>query len=295
MVGLLVAANADLVGDLILGDVAVGTPDPFPSVHGFGELAEGREFRDENRGRDQHAVTRRVVDPPDPAGKAGPLLMTLAAVGGFGHDLVVIAVGPVLLLQFIALKLLIQQGLKGVPLGRVGKTVAIPVHDLPLQGRPLRQRNRRRDPALLQFAVAGDAIQRGEVFFPRRQRLVGDVCVAGGAIRPLLFLMEFVALIAGKAFGFVDAGRVALDGPVVAGIAFGRGELLRVWDLFDADVAIRAGNAFVGGPFFELFVAIETVVRRDGSPDGGTQDQKDDDKNRHNVPHRTGEIINAGA
>jgi hypothetical protein len=69
-----------------------------------------------------------------------------------------------------------------------------------------------------------------------------------------------------------------------------------VWDLFDADVAVRAGNAFVGGPFFELFVAIETVVRRDGGPDGGTQDQKkDDDKNRHSIPHRAREIVNAEA
>jgi hypothetical protein len=66
-----------------------------------------------------------------------------------------------------------------------------------------------------------------------------------------------------------------------------------VRDLFDADVAVRAGKAFVRGPFFELFVAIETVVRQDGGPDGGTQDQKDDDKNRHNIPHRASEIIKA--
>jgi len=74
---------------------------------------------------------------------------------------VVIAIGPVLLLQLIALKLLIKQGLKGMPLGRVGKTVAIPVNNLPLQGRPLGQRNRRRIPLLsslpwqaTQFSVA---------------------------------------------------------------------------------------------------------------------------------------------
>jgi hypothetical protein len=104
--------------------------------------------------------------------------------------------------------------------------------------------------------------------------------------------MDLMASIAGKALGFVDAGRVALDGLMVAGVACGRRELLLVRDLFDAEVAVRAGNAFVGGPFFEVFVAIETVVRRDGGPDGGTQDQKDDDKNRHNIPHRARKIIN---
>src|SRR5450759_1921433 len=297
MVDLLVAANADLVGDLILGDVAVGTPDPFLSVHGLGELAEGREFRDENPGRDLYAVTRYVVDPSLRAGKAGPLLMTLAAVCGFGHDLMVIAIGPVLLLQLIALKLLIKQGLKGMPLGRVGKTIAIPVNGLPVQGRPLGQRNRRRDPALIQLAVAGDAIQRGEVFAPRRQRLVGDVGVTGSAIRSrsLFFPVDLMALVAGKALGFMDAGRVALEGLMVAGIACGTCELLLVRDLFNVEVAVRAGNAFVRGPFFEVFVAIETVVRQDGGPDGGAQEQKDDDKNRHNIPYRAREIINAGA
>jgi len=107
--------------------------------------------------------------------------------------------------------------------------------------------------------------------------------------------MDLMALIAGKALGFVDAGRVALNGLFVAGIACGTCEFLLVRDLFDADVAVRTGNAFVKGPFFEIFVAIETFVRWDGGPDGGTQDQKDDDKNRHNTPHRTREIINAEA
>jgi hypothetical protein len=166
MVNLFVALNADFVGDLVLGDVAVGAPDPFLSMYGLGEFAKRREFRDKNRGCDRYAVTRHVVDPPLRAGKAGPLLMTLAAVCGFGHDLMVIAIGPVLLLQFIALKFLIKQGLKGMPLGGAGKTVAIPVNGLPLQGRPLGQRNRHRDPALVRFAVAGDAIQRGQVFVP---------------------------------------------------------------------------------------------------------------------------------
>jgi len=108
--------------------------------------------------------------------------------------------------------------------------------------------------------------------------------------------MEFMALIAVKALGFVDSGREALDGFMVAGIACGRCEFLRVRDLFDADVAIRTGNAFVGGPFFELFVAIETVFRQNGGPDGGTQDQKkDDNENWHGIPYRArdsnGQII----
>jgi hypothetical protein len=104
--------------------------------------------------------------------------------------------------------------------------------------------------------------------------------------------MEFVAVVARKTLGFVDAGRVTIGGPMVADIACGTRELLIVRDLFNADVAVRAGNAFVGGPFFEVRVTIETVVRRDGSPDGGTQEQKDDDKNRHNIPHRARGIIN---
>jgi hypothetical protein len=63
--------------------------------------------------------------------------MTLAAVCGFGHDLVMIAINPVLLLQLIPLKFLIKEGLKGVPLGRIGKAVAIPVDGLPFQRRSL--------------------------------------------------------------------------------------------------------------------------------------------------------------
>ena len=106
--------------------------------------------------------------------------------------------------------------------------------------------------------------------------------------------MEFMALGTVKALGFVYAGREAIDSLMVAGIAFGRRELLRVRDLFDAGMAVRAGDTFVGGPFFEIFVAIETVIRRDGCPDGGTQNQEDDDKNRHSIPYRARETINAG-
>jgi hypothetical protein len=98
--------------------------------------------------------------------------------------------------------------------------------------------------------------------------------------------MEFMALGTVEALGFVYAGREAIDSLMVAGIACGRRELLRVRDLFDAGMAVRAGNTFVGGSFFEIFVAIETVIRRDGCPDWRTQNQKDDDKNRHSIPYR---------
>jgi hypothetical protein len=82
---------------------------------------------------------------------------------------------------------------------------------------------------------------------------------------------------------------------VVTGSACGRSELLLVRDLFDTEVAVRAGNAFVGGSFFELFVASETLFRQNGGPGGGTKEhKKDDDKNRHNIPYRTRKITNAG-
>lgn len=50
-----------------------------------------------------------------------------------------------------------------MPLGRIHEPIAIPVNGLFLEANPLGQLDGYLDPALIQIAVAGHTLQRGEV------------------------------------------------------------------------------------------------------------------------------------
>jgi hypothetical protein len=188
--------------------------------------------------------------------------MAIATGCGLAHDLVLIAVCRVLTGQFGPFKLLLEQSLKGVPLGWVQETIAIPVNGLFLEGCPPGQLDGYLDPAPIQIPVAGHTLQRGEVLALGGQRFMRHVGMAGSAVLFFLRGMNLMAIFADQAFGLMDADRVPVGRPFMTGSACRAFKLLIVRDGFDVAVAARTGELSVESLFLESLMAAETIFRR---------------------------------
>ncbi len=107
--------------------------------------------------------------------------------------------------------------------------------------------------------------------------------VAGGTILFFLRGMNLMAILAGQAFGLMDAPGVPVGRPLVAVGACRARELLIVRDGFDVAVAARAGGEIaVDGFFLVGLMAVETFFRIHRSLKRRNKKKEEEQQNQHN-------------